>query len=152
MPSIHPSHHAGIADVIAAEFDRAIAKVRFAHEIVDAGSLNLPGKTDVSKKEMDLANTLIDSMSDKFDANKYKDSYYEKVLETIQMKLAGIAPQAPVPQGPGPAKVIDLMEVLKQSLNETKKAKSSRTQSPEEETVIVGDGKQSKTNRPRKAR
>ena len=126
--------------------------MRFAHEIVDAGSLNLPGKTDVSKKEMDLANTLIDSMSDKFDANKYKDSYYEKVLETIQMKLAGIAPQAPVPQGPGPAKVIDLMEVLKQSLNETKKAKSSRTQSPEEETVIVGDGKQSKTNRPRKAR
>src|SRR5437763_2813615 len=32
--------------------------MRFAHEIVDASELNLP-KAEVSKKEMDLANTLI---------------------------------------------------------------------------------------------
>jgi len=37
--------------------------MRFAHEIVDASSLNLPSKAEISKKEMDLANTLIDSMS-----------------------------------------------------------------------------------------
>src|SRR4030095_2419113 len=40
--------------------------MRFSHEIVDAGALNLPAKAEISKKEMDLANTLIDSMSDKF--------------------------------------------------------------------------------------
>src|SRR6202007_327071 len=48
--------------------------MRFAHEIVDAGELNLP-RAEISKKEMDLANTLIDSMTDKFDPNKYKDDY-----------------------------------------------------------------------------
>jgi DNA end-binding protein Ku len=124
--------------------------MRFAHEIVDSGSLNVPQKTDVSKKEMDLANTLIDSMSDKFDSGKYKDDYYDKVLGIIQMKVAGVSPQAPAPKGPGPAKVVDLMEILKQSLNETKKSKGSRA-GVEEETVIAGN-ETPKPTRSRKAR
>src|SRR5215813_1742949 len=124
--------------------------MRFAHEIVDSSSLNLPQKSDISKKEMDLAHTLIDSMSDKFDPNKYKDDYYEKVLEVIQMKVAGVAPQGPVPKGPGPAKVVDLMEVLKQSLSETKKGKATRT--PLEEMAPTGDGKVEKPPRSRKGR
>ena len=125
--------------------------MRFAHEIVDAGSLTLPKKAEISKKEMDLAHTLIDSMSDKFDPGKYKDDYYDKVLEIIQMKVAGVSPQAPTPKGPAPARVVDLMEILKQSLNETKKNKAARSPA-EEETVIVGDGRTSKPPRTRKAR
>jgi len=124
--------------------------MRFAHEIVDSGSLNVPQKADVSKKEMDLANTLIDSMSDKFDPGKYKDDYYDKVLGIIQMKVAGVSPQAPAPKGPGPAKVVDLMEILKQSLSETKKSKGSRA-GVEEETVIAGN-ETPKPTRSRKAR
>src|SRR5437763_4579586 len=99
--------------------------MRFAHEIVSTEELNLPKKAEISKKEMDLANMLIDSMSDKFDARKYKDEYHDKVLEIIQMKVAGVSPQVPAPAAPGPAKVVDLMEILKQSLNETKKTKAS---------------------------
>jgi DNA end-binding protein Ku len=125
--------------------------MRFAHEIVDAGSLNLPAKAEISKKEMDLANTLIDSMSDRFDPSRYKDDYYEKVLKIIQMKIAGVAPEAPVPQGPGPAKVVDLMEILKQSLTETKKAKAARTP-VSEETVASGSDRSAKPARTRKAR
>jgi DNA end-binding protein Ku len=127
--------------------------MRFAHEIVDTGELNLPEKAEISKKEMDLANMLIDSMSDKFDPRKYKDDYYDKVLEIIQMKVAGVSPQAPAPKGPGPAKVVDLMEILKQSLSETtKKGKTSRASAVEEETVMAGGGKHSKSDRVKKAR
>jgi len=126
--------------------------MRFSHEIVDAGSLNLPKAADVSKKEMDLANMLINSMSDKFDPVKYKDDYYDKVLEIIQMKVAGVSPQAPAVKGPGPAKVVDLMEILKQSLNETKKGKSARTPSVEEETVAIGDSRSAKPKKTSKAR
>jgi DNA end-binding protein Ku len=126
--------------------------MRFSHEIVDAGALNLPAKAEISKKEMDLANTLIDSMSDKFDPNRYKDDYYDKVLGIIQMKVAGVTPQVPAPKGPGPAKVVDLMEILKQSLNETKKAKAGRTPAVEEETLVAGDSRPTKPPRTRRAR
>ena len=127
--------------------------MRFAHEIVDAGSLNLPQKAEISKKEMDLANTLIDSMSDRFDARKYKDDYYDKVLSLIQMKVAGVSPAAPAAVGPGPAKVVDLMEILKQSLTEAKKAKAARTPAAvEEETVMAGEERSSKGHRTRKAK
>jgi len=126
--------------------------MRFSHEIVDAGSLNLPAKAEISKKEMDLANTLIDSMSDKFDPTRYKDDYYDKVLGIIQMKVAGVTPQVPAPKGPGPAKVVDLMEILKQSLNETKKAKDRRTPAVEEETLVAGDSRPTKPPRTRRAR
>jgi DNA end-binding protein Ku len=126
--------------------------MRFSHEIVDAGALNLPAKAEISKKEMDLANTLIDSMSDKFDPNRYKDDYYDKVLGIIQMKVAGVTPQVTAPKGPGPAKVVDLMEILKQSLNETKKAKAGRTPAVEEETLVAGDSRPTKPPRTRRAR
>ena len=126
--------------------------MRFSHEIVDAGSLNLPAKAEISKKEMDLANTLIDSMSDKFDPSRYKDDYYDKVLGIIQMKVAGVTPEVPAPKGPGPAKVVDLMEILKQSLNETKKAKAGRTPAVEEETLVAGDSRPTKPPRTRRAR
>jgi DNA end-binding protein Ku len=129
----------------------SLQTMRFAHEIVDAGSLNLPSKAEISKKEMDLANTLIDSMSDTFDPAKYKDDYYDKVLEIIRMKVQGVTPEVTAPKGPGPAKVVDLMEVLKQSLSEAKKAKSGRSV-PEEETVITGTDRTTKAGRTRKAR
>ena len=128
--------------------------MRFAHEIVDAGSLNLPEKVEISKKEMDLANTLIDSMSDKFDPRKYKDDYYDKVLEIIQMKVQGVTPATPTAKAKGPAKVVDLMEVLKQSLKETGK-KSTATRhaaDDEEESVASGNGRATKSTRSRKAR
>jgi DNA end-binding protein Ku len=126
--------------------------MRFAHEIVASDSLNLPKKADISKKEMDLANTLIDSMSDTFDPSKYKDDYYDKVLEIIRMKIDGVSPQVPAAKGPGPAKVVDLMEVLKQSLNETKKSKTARSPIVEEETVIAGNAPPAKGSRNRRAR
>src|SRR5262249_29666432 len=94
--------------------------MRFAHEIVDASELNLP-KADISQKEMDLANTLIDSMTDKFEPTKYKDEYYEKVMEVVQNKVQGVSPTAPAAAPKAPGKVVDLMEILKQSLKEAKK-------------------------------
>src|SRR5262245_168876 len=128
--------------------------MRFAHEIVDAGTLNLPKKADVSKKEMDLANTLIDSMTDAFDPAKYKDEYYEKVMEVIQMKVAGVAPVAPSVVAKGPTKVVDLMEVLKQSLKETQKpgARARAATTEEDEPVAAAGGGRSRPSRSRKVR
>jgi DNA end-binding protein Ku len=123
--------------------------MRFAHEIVDAGQLNLPTKVEVSKKEMDLANMLISSMADKFEPEKYKDDYYEKVQQVIQLKVQGVSPKAPAAAKKTPGKVVDLMEVLKQSLKETQK-KGSREQG--EETAVATSSQSEKQGRTRKAR
>jgi DNA end-binding protein Ku len=117
----------------------SLQTMRFAHEIVDASELNLP-KAEISKKEMDLANTLIDSMTDKFDPSKYKDEYYEKVMEVVQNKVEGVVPTGPVEGPKQPGKVVDLMEILKQSLKETKK--KPEAQPSHEETVTAAPSKQ----------
>jgi DNA end-binding protein Ku len=130
--------------------------MRFAHEIVDAGDLNLPA-IEPTQKEMDLANTLIESMADKFDAKKYKDQYHDKVMELINLKIQGVTPAAPArPKVPG--KVVDLMEILKQSLEETQTKKRSPAPAapPAEEETVVAGGDGRKTTKPagrtRKAR
>ena len=98
-----------------------LGMMRFAHEIVDPSSLKLPDVIVPAGKEMDLARTLIDSMTDKFQPEKYKDDYHEKVLEVIQAKVAGVTPQVGKVAAKAPGKVVDLMEILKQSLEETQK-------------------------------
>ena len=99
--------------------------MRFAHEIVDPKGLNLPDKVEVSEKEMALANMLIDSMADTFQPEKYKDDYHEKVLEVIQAKVAGVAPKAGAVKAKAPGRVVDLMEVLKESLKEAQSQKKA---------------------------
>jgi DNA end-binding protein Ku len=98
-----------------------LGMMRFAHEIVDPSSLKLPDVIVPAGKEMDLARTLIDSMTDKFEPAKYKDEYHDKVLEVIQAKVEGVTPQVGKAAAKAPGKVVDLMEILKQSLEETQK-------------------------------
>jgi DNA end-binding protein Ku len=98
-----------------------LGMMRFAHEIVNPNELQLPDAIVASGKEMDLARTLIDSMTDTFDPQKYKDDYYEKVLAVIQAKIEGVSLKPGAPAAKKPGKVVDLMEVLKQSLAETQK-------------------------------
>jgi DNA end-binding protein Ku len=120
--------------------------MRFAHEIVDPKALDLPGKIDVSEKEMKLADMLIDSMSDKFDPKRYKDEYYEKVLEVIRAKVEGVSPKLPSGKPKAPTGVVDLMEILKESLKETQK-KGARVEADEEETVATGGRSRPKRTR-----
>jgi len=118
--------------------------LRFAHEISEAASVNLPENSEVSPKELDLAKTLIDTMSETFDASKFRDEYRAALLEVIQKKVAGEAPAseaAPRPRGPG--QVVDLMEVLKQSLKG--KTSASRPPASKEKTVAVRPSARRKT-------
>ena len=121
--------------------------MRFEHEIVDPSQLNLPEVSDVTDKEMALANTLIATMCDTFDPSRYKDEYRGQLLDIIQKKVEGVAP---VTAGPGPTvpgQVIDLMEVLKQSLKETRKKPAPRK--VQEKTVATGTGNGGRAKRVR---
>jgi DNA end-binding protein Ku len=90
----------------------------FEDEVVSPDALDeLPeGKdTKATKRELAMAEQLIDSLSGDFDPGKYRDTYRDRVLEMIERKAEGeeIAVQPPAEE---PKKVPDLMSALEASL------------------------------------
>lgn len=70
----------------------------------------------VTKKEVDLAKSLINQMSGAFEPEKYKDEYYEKVKKAIKRKISGNE-IIEAKDKREPAKIINLMEALQNSLD-----------------------------------
>ena len=98
-------------------------RIRFAEEIRDPNQLALPEEPVIKKAELDMAISLIDQLTSKFDITAFKDTYTEELMKVIQAKAKGAKPV------PGKMKVVhsateDLMSQLKASLS-TKKKKAS---------------------------
>lgn len=88
--------------------------------------IELP-EVKVDKKELQLAVSLVDSLSSDFDASAYKDNYREELMKIIAAKQKGITIPVPAAGAPPPTKVIDLMEMLKKSLDQKKKTTEKKT-------------------------
>jgi DNA end-binding protein Ku len=99
--------------------------MHFADDLADTEKLHVPKKAEVGKRELDMAKALIDSMSSKWNPEKYHDEYREALMEVIEEKVeSGGKEIAEKPKkAPRPTKVIDLVEVLQQSLAEAKGGK-----------------------------
>lgn len=73
----------------------------------------------VQKKEIDLATTLIDQMTKKFEPQKFKDEYNQKIKKAIKAKIKGNEiVETSVEEEP--AKIINLMDALQKSLKKAK--------------------------------
>jgi len=68
----------------------------------------------VRDNEVDMARSLIDSLSEPWNPEAYTDAYREALLEIVEKKLAGVPIEAPTEEAP--ARVVDLMEALKASV------------------------------------
>ena len=103
--------------------------MHFADELADPGKLHLPTKVEVGKREMAMAKSLVDSMSSKWQPEKYKDDYREALMEVIEEKVeaGGKEIEEKPKKAPKPTKVIDLVSVLQQSLERTGGAKKKST-------------------------
>ena len=80
---------------------------------------------------MTMAKSLIDSMSSKWNPEKYKDDYREALMEVIEEKVeaGGKEIEEKPRKAPKPTKVIDLVSVLQKSLEETGGKKKTRGKS-----------------------
>ena len=96
--------------------------MHFAEELADAKRLNLPLKVDAGKKELAMAESLIEGMTDKWEPEKYKDEYREGLMDVIQQKIKSGGKSAPASKTKStkPTNVVDLVSVLQESLNQTK--------------------------------
>src|ERR1700731_4245021 len=103
--------------------------MHFADELIDAGTLHIPKKVEVGKRELNMATALIDSMSATWDPEKYKDDYREALKHVIEEKVeaGGKEIEEKPKKAPKPTKGIDLVKMLQQSLEQTGKAKSKST-------------------------
>jgi DNA end-binding protein Ku len=103
--------------------------MHFADELADPAKLHVPKKTEVGKREMNMAQSLIDSMSSKWNPEKYKDDYREALMEVIEGKVeaGGKEIEEKPRKAPKPTKVIDLVSVLQKSLEQTTGAKKKST-------------------------
>ena len=86
---------------------------------------------EVSAKELDLAEQIIENMSEDFSEDMLNDEYRERLLDVIQQRIDGKS--VVVAETKKPAKVVDLMEALKKSLAATSREKSEEAVQTSEE-------------------
>ena len=98
--------------------------LRYQDELRDASGIELPPEglkgAGVTAKEVQLAKRLVDDMTEKWDPSQYKNTYHDDLMARIEEKVkAGQATEITKPSKEGThksAQVIDLAELLKQSL------------------------------------
>jgi len=105
--------------------------MHFADELADTSKLHIPKKVEIGKREITMAKSLIDSMSSKWNPEKYKDDYREALMEVIEEKVeaGGKEIEEKPKKAPKPTKVIDLVSVLQKSLEETGAKRKSTARS-----------------------
>jgi DNA end-binding protein Ku len=95
-------------------------QLRYHDEIRSPEDLKLPDSKNVKEKEIKMALALIDQLAGKFKPDEYKDTYIEDLKKLIEAKAKGKKPKTKGKE-PKPTKVIDMMTLLKKSLNKNKK-------------------------------
>lgn len=101
--------------------------MHYAAELRDLEDFKQPKESRPSKKELDMANSLIESMSVEWDPESYEDEYRDALEEMIEDKITHgdkVAPKAKAKKRP--SNVIDLVAVLEESLKGTKTAKTNK--------------------------
>jgi len=78
---------------------------------------------EVRPAELKMAKSLVEGLSADFDPGKYDDTYRKELLELIRSKAEGTPLTEPQREE---AEVVDLMQALRESVERTKRARSSR--------------------------
>jgi len=116
--------------------------LRYPHEIRGVDDLELPGdeleKMGVTDREVKMAEMLIDGMTAEWDPSKYHDSYRDDLMALIHKKIESgqteVLDESPAPEVDAePKGVIDIMSLLKKSVEATSKHRSDAAAEDEEE-------------------
>src|SRR6266542_3754748 len=81
-------------------------------------------KASVRKEEIEMAKSLVESLSASFKPDKYDDDYRKELLKLIRDKAKGKKLPEPEPEEKG--EVIDLMAALRESVKQSKRKEAPR--------------------------
>jgi DNA end-binding protein Ku len=123
-----------LAAIRASDGVLTLTTMRFHDEVVPPSELDdaLPDKKPkVAKREQQMAEQLIDSLSTEFEPDAYKDEYREQLLALIEQKAEGKEIVAPEAEAPKATKAPDLMAALEESIAAVKeKGSGGATKAP----------------------
>jgi DNA end-binding protein Ku len=145
--SLRESNKVGIARVVIRSREHLAALkpngdalilelMHYADELVSQSTFDFPElKESVAPAELKVAKMLIDSMSvDAFEPEKFHDQYRDDVMAMIDARVAGTTVEAPAAKRPASTNVVNLMDVLQRSLEQsqsaTKGASAAKTAEP----------------------
>lgn len=122
-----------LAAVLACKNMLMIILLRFAQELRKADEFTLPEedlkKYRITERELKMAAQLIEGMTNKWKPENYHDEYREALMQWIEEKAIQGKPKRTrkTKEKEEPGKVIDFMQLLKDSLKQTKhESKSHR--------------------------
>jgi DNA end-binding protein Ku len=100
--------------------------MHFADELVEQSGFDFPALNEkVAEGEKKIAKMLIDTMSaEKFEPESFHDKYKEDVLAMIEARANGEDIEAPAVHKPAATNVVNLMDVLQRSLEQSKARRS----------------------------
>jgi DNA end-binding protein Ku len=118
--------------------------LRFDQELVALDDFELPSqdlrKVNVTRKEIDLATKLIEGMTSKWDAAKFKDEYREMLMKLVEKKIAKgqteVIESDEEEVGDHTPQTINFMDVLKRSVEGA--AKNGRRRKSKSKTPRKG--------------
>jgi DNA end-binding protein Ku len=104
-----------------------LTTMRFADEVVPADELEIVPEKEAkpAKREQEMAEQLIESLSTDFEPAGYKDEYREQLLALIERKAEGKEIVASEAEAPKATKTPDLMAALEESIAAVGKAKKA---------------------------
>ncbi|MEA2433807.1 MAG: end-binding protein Ku [Actinomycetota bacterium] len=89
----------------------------------------LDKNVEIRDTEVKMARQLVQQLSDDFHPEQFEDAYRKAVEELVEKKIDGQEITVAPPPEEEPAKVVDLMEALKASVEEAKKRRGSGSSS-----------------------
>jgi len=104
--------------------------MRYGEDLVDADQHHFPAAKDVRKAELQMARTLVENLAGTWDPSEYTDEYRENLMKIIKARLKGRKAHLVEHEEPRSAKVVDLMERLRQSLEQTGKGQARHKKAP----------------------
>lgn len=107
--------------------------LRYAYELRDVDDLKLPNadlsELRISDKELDMAERLVKDMVVDWEPEKYRDEYRDDLMQLIEQKISAGKTRVGAARGEArpthTADVVDLMSLLKKSVEEKERPRSA---------------------------
>jgi DNA end-binding protein Ku len=122
-----------LAALLVEESVLVLNLLRFSHELRDPAALDVPEADSArgSNQELKMAEQLVETMAGKWNPKKYRDDYRQDLLQMIDAKIKSgqtktIEAEEPVRPAKRQGKVVDIMHLLRQSMEHARERNKPR--------------------------